>query len=123
MGSMSIPRTGLVIAGNFQYLTGLPWAATTSLSLPQGVQRILLEPRGSRRLSSQNLLDLRLSKPLHLGERGQAELLLDLLNVFNSTAEEGLVDDNFFSHTSFGRPNVFVDPRRAMFGVRFILGR
>jgi hypothetical protein len=122
MGSMSIPRTGLVVAGNFQYLTGLPWAATTSLSLPQGVQRILLEPRGSRRLSSQKLLDLRLAKTLHLGERGQAELLLDLLNVFNSTVEEGLVDDNFFSKT-FGRPNVFVDPRRAMLGIRFILGR
>jgi hypothetical protein len=122
MGSISIPRTGLVIAGNFQYLTGLPWAATASLSLPQGVQRILLEPRGSRRLSSQKLLDLRLSKPLHLGERGQVELLLDILNVLNSRAEEGLVDDNSFSQT-FGRPNVFVDPRRAKLGVRFILGR
>jgi hypothetical protein len=122
MGSLSISRTKLVIAGNFQYLTGLPWAATTSLNLPQGLQRILLEPRGSRRLSSQKLLDLRLSKPLHLGERAQAELLLDVLNVLNSTAEEGLFNDDLFS-TNFGRPNLFVDPRRAMFGVRFILGR
>src|SRR5262249_49495242 len=121
MGSISIPRTGLVIGDNFQYLTGLPWAATTALSLPQGVQRILLEPRGSRRLSSQSLLDLRLSKPLHLGEHAQAELLLDVLNVLNSRAEEGLIDDNFFSQ-NFGRPNVFVDPRRAMLGLRFNFG-
>jgi hypothetical protein len=129
MGSLSIPRTGLVIAGNSQYLTGLPWAATWSLStLKQGVvQGILLEPRGSRRLSSQKLLDLRVSKPLHFGERGQAELLLDVLNVFNSTAEEGLITDNLFNDSqfipNFGRPSVFVDPRRAMFGVRFMLGR
>jgi hypothetical protein len=123
MGSLNMPRAGLVIAGNFQYLTGLPWAATAQISsLPPEGQRVLLEPRGSRRLSSQKLLDLRLSKPIHLGERGQAELLLDVLNVLNSHAEEGLVDDNLFSQ-NFGRPNVFVDPRRAMLGVRFILGR
>src|SRR5262249_7847038 len=128
MGSMNIPLAGLTIAGNFQYLTGLPWAATAQISslTPEG-QRVLIEPRGSRRLSSQKLLDLRVSKARHLGERGQAELFLDVLNVFNSTAEEGLItdklfDDNRFS-PNFGRPNVFVDPRRAMFGVRFMLGR
>ena len=35
-----------------------------TVPLPQGDQRILLEPRGSRRLSSQALLDLRLSRPI-----------------------------------------------------------
>jgi hypothetical protein len=34
------------------------WAATTQERLPQGSRRILLEPRGTRRLSSQSLLDL-----------------------------------------------------------------
>ena len=34
------------------------------LSLPQGDQRVLLEPRGSRRLSSQSLLDVRVSKTI-----------------------------------------------------------
>src|SRR5262245_16886238 len=33
MGSVNIPRMGLVIAGNFQYLTGLPWAATAKIPL------------------------------------------------------------------------------------------
>jgi hypothetical protein len=45
-------------------------------------------------------------------------LLLDVFNAFNSTAEERLADDNFFSQ-NFGHPSVFVDPRRAMLGVRF----
>ncbi|MBI4473806.1 MAG: hypothetical protein HY646_14150 [Acidobacteria bacterium] len=122
MGSVELPRTGLVIAGNLQYLTGQPWAATTQLSLPQGNQRVLLDPRGSRRLSSQTLLDLRLSRPLHIGETARVELHLDVLNVLNNTAEEGLADDNLFSQ-NFGRKSVFIDPRRAMLGIRFVFGR
>jgi len=59
MGSVDVPRTGAVIAANLQHVTGKPWAASTQVKRPQGDQRILLEPRGSRRLSSQSLLDLR----------------------------------------------------------------
>ena len=51
-------------AANLQHFSGKPWAATAQVSLPQGDQRILLEPRGSRRLSSQSLLDLRVSRTL-----------------------------------------------------------
>jgi hypothetical protein len=47
---------------------------------------------------------------------------MDVLNVLNDTAEEGLATDNLFS-SNFGRPTVFMDPRRAMFGVRLNLGR
>ena len=62
MGSVEVPRTGLLLAANAQYFTGKPWAATAQIALPQGDQRILLEPRGARRLSSQTLLDLRVSR-------------------------------------------------------------
>jgi len=109
-----------MVATNLQYLTGLPWAATAQLSLPQGLQKILLEPRGSRRLSSQTLLDVRVSKTVHFAGKGQIEVLLDVLNALNKTAEEGLADDNLFSQ-SFARPTMFVDPRRAMVGVRLTL--
>ena len=118
MGSLPVPRTGLVVSGNFQYLTGLPWAATAQVSLPQGLTRILLETPGTRRLSSQTLMDVRLSRAIELAPRTRIELLLDVFNAFNSTAEERLADDNLFSQ-NFGRPSVFVDPRRAMLGVRF----
>ena len=117
MGSLPVLRTGLVLAGNFQYLTGLPWAATAQVSLPQGLTRILLESPGSRRLSSQTLMDLRLSRMIELAPKTRLELLLDVFNAFNSTAEERLADDNLLSQ-NFGRPSVFVDPRRAMLGVR-----
>jgi hypothetical protein len=123
MGKADVPRTGLAISANFQYFSGKPWAATALVPLgPQGNRRILLEPRGSRRLSSQSPLDLRLSKTILTRESARIELLLDVLNVLNNTAEEDLASDNLFS-TTFGRPNVFMDPRRAMFGVRLNLGR
>src|SRR5688572_27502226 len=100
MGSVDVPRTGLVIAGNLQHFSGKPWAATTQLSLPQNSQlRYLLEPRGSRRLSSQTLLDVRVSRTIQVGAATRVELLLDVLNVLNDTAEEGLATDNFFSAT------------------------
>jgi hypothetical protein len=119
MGSVEVPRTGLTIAANMQYFSGKPWAATAQVGLPQGSQRIFLEPRGSRRLSSQSLLDLRVSRTLFSGRLGSVELLVDVLNTLNSTAEESLATDNLYSTATFGAPIIFTDPRRAMFGVRW----
>ena len=112
----------MALAANFQYLSGKPWAATAQISLPQGDQRILLEPRGSRRLPAQSLLDVRASRTILNGRLGRIELLLDVLNVLNNTAEEALATDNLFSPT-FGLSTVFVDPRRAMVSVRMNVGR
>ena len=111
-----------MVGANLQYFSGKPWAATAQIALPQGDQRILLEPRGSRRLSSQSLLDLRVSKTISFGRMGRVELLVDVLNVLNDTAEEDLATDNLFS-PNFGQPSIFIDPRRAMMGVRLNLGR
>jgi hypothetical protein len=123
MGSADVARTGFVFAANLQVSSGKPWAATTVVSLPQNTQqRILVEPRGTRRLSPQSLLDLRLSRTITLGRAGRLEVLVDVLNALNDTAEEGLATDNVFS-SNFGQPIAFVDPRRAMLGVRMNLGR
>jgi hypothetical protein len=119
---VDIPHTGMAVAANLQYLTGKPWAATTQITLPQGDQRLQLEPRGTRRLSSQSLLDLRVSKTIVFSPLGRVELLLDVFNTLNTTAEEGLGTDNLFS-PNFNLPTVFVDPRRAMVSVRMNLGR
>ena len=120
MGSLEIARLGLQIAGNYQYFTGKPWAASTQVALPQGDQRILLEPPGSRRLSSQALLDLRIAQRLKFGN-ATVDLLFDALNMLDDTAEEALATDNKFSPT-FAQPTVFMSPRRAMIGVRFRIG-
>ena len=122
MGTGGVPRTGIVIAANLQHFSGKPWAATAQIGLPQGDQRVLLEPRGSRRLPSQSLLDVRVSRSFRFGGRGRVELLVDVLNALNDTAEEGLATDNLYSR-NFGQRTFFMDPRRAMVGVRLNLGR
>jgi hypothetical protein len=123
MASADVGRTGFVFAANLQISSGKPWAATTLVALPQNSQqRILIEPRGSRRLSSQSLLDLRVSRAIAFAPLGRIELFVDVLNALNDTAEDGVATDNLFS-ANFGQPTVFVDPRRAMVSVRLNLGR
>ena len=121
-GVVHLPWYGVLLAANLQSFSGKPWAAATQEQLPQGNQRILLETRGSRRLSSQTLLDCRISKTLRLGDDATVDLNFDVLNVLNDTAEEALASDNL-SAATFGRPTLFMDPRRVMIGVRLNLGR
>lgn len=122
MGSVDIPGTGFVVAANVQHFSGKPWAASAQVALPQGDTRILLEPRGTRRLPSQTLVDLRVSRPVRFGGLVRAEVLIDVFNLLDDTAAEGLASDNLFA-SNFGLPSQFVDPRRAMIGVRLNLGR
>ena len=58
----------------------------------------MLETRGSRRLSSQALLDLRVSRPFTIGGPGpgRVELFFDVLNLLNDTAEEAIASDNLY---------------------------
>jgi len=122
MGSVNVPRTGLVLATNVQHFSGKPWAATERFALKQGDQRILLEPRGSRRLQSQTLVDVRVSRTIGSSSSKRVELLLDILNALNDTAEEDVASDRR-SSPNFGQPSVFIDPRRVVLGVRLNLGR
>jgi hypothetical protein len=122
-GSFDVPRTGLVLAANFQYFSGKPWAVTALVPLPQNNSyRVLLEPRGTERLSSQSLLDLRVSRVFGKNRWSRFELLVDVLNALNETAEEEVATDYVFS-PNLAQPTRFVDPRRAMIGVRLNLGR
>jgi hypothetical protein len=64
---------------------------------------------------------------VRFGDGRRIELILDVLNALNDAAEEGLVSDDLFGRNeagerNFGKPNVFVDPRRAMVSVRLNLG-
>jgi hypothetical protein len=67
------------------------------------------------------------SKTISFRGSGRVELLLDVLNALNDTAEESLATETLATESSisatFGQPVSFIDPRRAMVGVRFNLGR
>src|SRR5262249_43990582 len=89
-GSIDVPGTRFVVSANVQYFSGKPWAASAQVVLPQGDTRILLEPRGTRRLASQTLVDLRVSRPVPLFRSTRAELLIDVFNLLDDSAAEGL---------------------------------
>jgi hypothetical protein len=124
MGSVEVPKAGIMVAANLQYSSGKPWAVTADIvpSDPQGTVRVLLEPRGSQRLASQTVLDLRVSRAWTLGEMGRVELRFDILNLLNDTAAESIESDRYNS-PGRGVGNVFLDPRRAMLSVKVNLGR
>jgi hypothetical protein len=123
MTSVDVRPLGVVLAAHLQHLSGKPWAATALIPVTQNSQqRVLLEPRGSRRLSSQTLLDLRVSRNVQLAGHTRVNLTLDVLNALNDAAEEGLATDNLLT-APFPRPNVFMIPRRVLLGAVFTLGR
>ncbi len=125
-GLVRLPWQSILVSANAQFFSGRPWAATALVALPQTgnqpTQRILREARGSRRLSSQSLLDLRIAKSFAIRTAGTVDLRLDILNLLNDPAEEALRSDVLGAPT-FGQPNVFMDPRRVMASVRLNVGR
>ena len=92
------------------------------VSLPQNSQqRVLLEPRGTRRLASQTLLDVRVSRTITFNRLGRIELLVDVLNALNDTAERDTRRTIYSVRTSDSR-RPSSTTRRVMIGVRVNLG-
>ena len=111
-----------MVAANVQHVTGKPWAATHAGPASAGrsahparaarlAAAVVADARGPARVEDD--LDRRLERA--------SSCSLDVFNLLNDTAEESLASDNLIS-PNFGQPNVFVDPRRAMLGVRLNLG-
>jgi hypothetical protein len=97
---VDVPRTGLAVAANLQHLSGKPWAMTALINPIETAKPVMVESRGTRRLPSQTLLDVRVSRAFRFSDAGRVELSLDV-----------------------GQPDIFIDPRRAMLSVRLNLGR
>jgi hypothetical protein len=122
MGAVDVPRTGVVVAANLQYLSGKPWAKTALINPNEPVRPVLIEARGTERLSSQTLLDVRVARTFGVGAFGRVELRLDVLNALDDTAEESIRSE-VYNAATVGQPNIFIDPRRAMLSVALTLGR
>ena len=105
MGSVDVPRTGLVVAANLQYFSGKPWAATAQLHAAAGRASASCSSRAARAGCRRNRCSMCACRGRsRFGGVGRIELLLDVLNALNDTAEEGLATDNLFS-PNFGQPH------------------
>jgi hypothetical protein len=114
-----IPNVDILIGAAFQYLTGKPYGGkATGIRLPQGSRQIYVDPLGAFRLSNQVLLDLRISKIFHSGDGNRRiEVLADILNLGQEKAEESILTLNRYSENFLG-PNTYIDPMRAMIGIK-----
>ncbi len=112
-----IPNVDILVGAALQFLTGKPFASQANVRLPQGTRQIYLEPMGSERLSPQTLVDLRISKIFRFAGDRRIEILADILNLGQEKAEESIVTRNFFSE-NYAAPDTFIDPMRAMIGVK-----
>jgi DNA-binding transcriptional MerR regulator len=69
-------------------------------------------------VSNQTLIDLRISKIFHIGDGDRRiEVLADILNLGQEKAEESILTLNRYSENFLG-PNTYIDPLRAMIGVK-----
>ena len=119
----AILAPGDVLLGfNYAWFTGKPWGGGELVDrrvLPQGHQWVYAEPPGTRRLESQNILDLRISRAFRSAGDGdrKIELLVDVLNLFNVAATEDIASRTFGSSV-FGIGERWIDPRRALVGLK-----
>jgi hypothetical protein len=105
---------------NFTHQDGRPWAR--EVQLPEDLvglpTQILAEPiTGDRRVSTQNVLDMRVQKEFSFGKSAGFALFADLLNLTNDDAYER-VGSRIGTSDSFGLPTQFILPRRVMLGAK-----
>lgn len=75
---------GFTFSGVYRYMTGSAWGRTfVATGLGQGVEQILAEPRGTRRVDAIKNLDLRLEKTVALRGNRRLGVFGDVFNVLN----------------------------------------
>ena len=86
----------------------------------------LLEPRGSRRLESQSLLDVRVEKIFNISNAGRIAVFADFQNLFNSSDVTGVnarypsvAVAGYDDPIVFEGPTSLVQPRRFSLGARW----
>ena len=131
LGSYQAPY-GITLGANFQSLVGLPIDRTLSVSFAQGTSSIRVEPRGTYRADTLNLLSLRADKAFRLGGSRRASFIAELHNALNTNAGQsnygsvtrGFADQAAFAAAQlgtsyFGRVQEIVAPRVLKLGVKF----
>jgi hypothetical protein len=130
-----IPRIEVGLNGYYRYLSGTTYApyqrfTARDINYPVSAGRQpYLEPRGSRRLDSQSLLDLRIEKIFRIGSgTDRLSVYGDIQNVFNAgtaiTVNDryptlSVISEGESVPIQFGAPTEISDPRRLILGARW----
>ena len=114
---------GFLVGANFLFQSGRAWARRARISDPDlgfpTAPEINIEPRdGSRRLPNQTILDMRLQKAFSFTKEVKLDLFADILNVFNTGVNQGVLSRFVDTPGTFGVPSDFVTPRRVMLGAK-----
>jgi hypothetical protein len=131
LGSYQAPF-GITLGGNFQSLSGLPYDRNLSVPFAQGTANIRVEPFGTYRADTLNLLSLRADKSFRISGSNRVSFVAELHNVVNSSAGQnnfgtvtrGFADQSAFdagrlSTSYFGRVQEIIAPRILKIGFRF----
>jgi hypothetical protein len=96
-----------------RHQSGQPFGRTLAVSL-SGINRILVEPIGTRRMDHVTILDLRVEKGFEVNSLGRAAVFFDAYNLLNANPEQNI---SWVTGQDF-RPLTIVPPRIARIGVR-----
>jgi hypothetical protein len=129
---VQVPVVDIGVNAYFRALSGRPYTpyqqfarSVVNFPLSSGGRRILLEPRGSLRRPSENILDLRLEKIFKIGTaKNRIALYADITNVFNAANATDLqyrVPDRVIGleTVEYGAPTALIAPRQTTLGARW----
>ncbi|HEX2443950.1 MAG TPA: hypothetical protein VHJ77_08390, partial [Vicinamibacterales bacterium] len=109
-----------LLGTNVVYQTGSLWSRQLrvgDLGFPARPTINTEANTGDRRVADQTMVDVRVEKSFELGGRANAAVFGDLLNLFNSDANQGVLS-RLADQDTFGDPSTFVFPRRLMVGAK-----
>ncbi len=109
---------GIVFGMNYLWQTGRPWARRIRVPDTGLTTEILAEPvDGSRRVSSWNVMDIRVQKDFSITDTVRFGVFGDVFNLFNDDAHEDVLA-RLGTAEIFGLPDGYLIPRRLQVGVK-----
>jgi hypothetical protein len=119
---------GIQLNAHFRAITGYSWENRYRYRLPQGIETIMLEPRGSQHLPMQKILDMRLEKTFDFAQRYRLGFMLDVFNVLNDDTPSSWGDRigyDYFDPSEYPSTDGhylydIVNARQIRLGIRFM---
>jgi hypothetical protein len=96
--------------------SGAPYGRFISGTLNYGAQLILVEPIGTNRQDTVNVLDFRVEKQIRFAQKAKVGLFFDMFNALNSNTA---ININWRSGAAYNVATTVLPPRIAKFGVKF----